>query len=253
MKYCPICDARYDEEIIRFCTKDGTPLVDDEQPSFVAIPSENVEETDDDIGEITVIRRKTTVPSPPPDIDEDTPFKASEPGERIVIPTSSEPSEQHVRPRTASVYYPPPPPNTGKTVVLTILGTLVVLVIGAGLFWFLQKEAPANKNMNLNANLGNVNTNLNTSLPIDSNFNFNANGGYNTNYNINTNLNAITKTPTPTPKPSPSVSPSPSPSVSPSLSPTPKANANGQPTPSPTPRTGPRPPLTTNRPPGNGN
>ena len=249
MKYCPICDARYDEEIIHFCTKDGTPLVDDDQPNFVAMPSENLEETDDDIGEITVIRRKTAAPAPPPDIDEDTSFSASEPRERIVIPTSTEPGEQQVRPRTVPVYYPPPPPNTGKTVVLTILGTLVVLGFGAVLFWFLQKESPANRNMNLNANLGNVNTNLNTSIPIDSNFNFNTNPGPNSNFN--TNLNANVKTPTPTPKPSPSVSPSPSPSDSPTPSPTPKPSANAVATPSP--RMGPRPPTMTNRPSGNEN
>ena len=27
MKYCPTCNTRYDEEILRFCMKDGTPLV----------------------------------------------------------------------------------------------------------------------------------------------------------------------------------------------------------------------------------
>jgi hypothetical protein len=68
MKICPICDKRYDEEIIRFCTTDGTPLVDDEVPSFIEMPSENLDAPEDDIGEITVIRRKEVVP-PPPSID----------------------------------------------------------------------------------------------------------------------------------------------------------------------------------------
>ena len=58
MKHCPICDERYDEEIIRFCTKDGTPLVDEEQPKFVVLPSESLEEPADDFSEETVIRRK---------------------------------------------------------------------------------------------------------------------------------------------------------------------------------------------------
>ena len=48
MKYCPVCSERYDEDIIRFCTKDGTPLLDEAQPTFTAIPSETVE--DDDFG-----------------------------------------------------------------------------------------------------------------------------------------------------------------------------------------------------------
>src|SRR5205807_7707966 len=139
MNYCPKCDKRFDEEIIRFCTKDGTPLVEEGDPKFTEIPSDNLEEPDDDLGEITVIRRKPLVPSPLPDFDEEASFKASEPADRIVIPTTSEPVQQ-VRPRTTA-YYPPPESNTAKTVVLTILGTLVVLSMGAGLFWFLQKEA----------------------------------------------------------------------------------------------------------------
>jgi len=225
MKYCPICDERYDEEIIKFCTKDGTPLVDDQQPSFTALPSENLEEPGDDFGEETVIRRKP-VSVPPAQ------------SERIVIPTSSTP-EQPARPRAQAYYPPPPQPNTAKTVVLTILGTLFVLACGAGLFWFLQKERPANVNTNLNAN-ANQNVNLNTNLAFDSNFNFNASGNYQSNYNTNSNLK--TPSPSPTPKPSPSVTPSPSPIASPTPSPTPRPTVNIRPaSPSPTPRTGPRP------------
>jgi hypothetical protein len=105
MKYCPQCDERYDEEIIKFCTKDGTPLIEEEEPKFTALPSENMEPEDDDVGQETVIRRKDDL------------------SERIVIPTS----EQQVRHRPAQAYYPPPPqPSTGKTIVLTIIGTLAV-------------------------------------------------------------------------------------------------------------------------------
>ena len=53
MKFCPVCQTRYDEEILRFCIKDGAPLVD-ENPSFTEMPSEGEAE---DIGEETVIRR----------------------------------------------------------------------------------------------------------------------------------------------------------------------------------------------------
>lgn len=253
MKFCPICDERYDEDIIHFCTKDGTPLVDDEQPSFTALPSESADVPDEDFGEETIIRRK------PVNAGGAVPYDSQGQSERIVIPTSQAP-EQPVRPRTTQAYYPPPPPpNTGKTVALTILGTLVVLGFGAGLFWLLQKETPANINTNINANLLNQNTNLNTNLGFDSNFNFNTNSNFNTNLNLNTNLNANLKppSPTPTPKPSPSTSPSPSPTQAPSSSPTPRPTTTPRPTgnvsPSPlgTPRMGPRPPA--NRPPGNGN
>jgi hypothetical protein len=236
MKYCPVCHARYDEEIIQFCTKDGTPLVEESHPNFTALPSENEER--DDIGEDTVIRRKPI-------------NGAGEEPERIIVPTY--PAEQQVRPRP-QVYYPPPQqPNTMKTVVLTILGTLVVLGFGAGLFWLLQKEQPANIFAN-NTNF-NQNTNLNTNMGFDSNFNFNFNGppaNLNTgNFNFNMNLNANFRTPSPTPSPRTSPSPiaSPSPISSPIASPTrPPVN---RPVVSPTQRTSPRPPtMTGNRPPG---
>lgn len=253
MKYCTICDERYDEEIIRFCTKDGTPLIDEAEPTFTALPSENLDAPEDDFGEETIIRRKPVNAGDEPII-----FDAQGQSERIVIPTTPAP-EQQVRPRTTQAYYPPPPQaNTGKTVALTILGTVVVLGFGVGLFWFLQKDTPSNISSNLNANLLNQNTNLNTNLGFDSNFNFNTSGNFNTNYNINTNFNSNLKTPAPTPKPSPSVAPSPTPT--PSSSPTPRptatvrSNANIGTAPVGTPRTGPRPPpLNSNRPPGNGN
>ena len=258
MKYCPICDERYDEEIIRFCTKDGTPLVDDEQPSFTALPSESTDGPDDDFGEETVIRRKGANAANLDDAG--LPFDTEGQSERIVIPTSPAPAPP-VRPRATQAYYPPPPePNTAKTVFLTILGTLAVLGFGAAVFWFLQKDTPANLNTNINVNLAGQNTNLNTNVGFDSNFNFNA--SFNTNYNTSTNLNTNLRipTPTPTPKPSPSVSPIASPTAAASPSPTPRPtviirpNTNAGPTPLGTPRTGPRPPtMTGNRPPGNGN
>ena len=254
MKHCPICDERYDEDVIRFCTKDGTPLVDDEQPSFTALPSETTNEVDADVGEVTVIRRKPDTAV----VTDAGRFELPPQSERIVIPTSL-PPVQEVRPRTTQTYYQPPPPsNTGKTVALTILGTLVVLGFGALIFWLMQNNAPANTNINVN--LGNQNTNLNTNLGFDSNFNFNfnSNANFNANYSVNTNfnVNTNTRTPPPTPRPTVSASPLPTPANSPTppANATPRANANVRPSPSGTPRIGPRPPtLNSNRPPGNGN
>ncbi len=225
MRYCPSCNERFDEDIIKFCTRDGTPLVEEVQPEFTALPSEsseNIETGRDDIGEETVIRRRT------------------ESHERIVIPTA----EQQVRPRTATAYYPPPPPpNTIKTVILTIIGTLAVLGFGAGLFWLFQGQ-PAT-NLNVNTNPPNQNTNLNTNLGFDSNFNFNMNTNIPPNLNLNTNFNANIRTPTPTPRPSPSASPSPIVTPTPAT-PTPRPTTTG------TPRMGPRPNTNSNRP-ANGN
>lgn len=261
MKYCPVCSARYDEEVIRFCTKDGTPLLDENQPNFTAIPSETIiEDADDEIGQETVIRRKPLVPP-----DQPLSFDTEGRSERIVIPTSEPQPGPNVRARTAQGYVvPPPPPNTAKTVLLTILGTLGIVGLGVLLFWMLRSDPPANANVNVNAN---QNANLNTNLSFDSNFNFNvnanANSNLNTNFNIsanlptNTNSNANTR---PSPSPSPRLSPSPSPVVTTSPTPsntsTPRpANtrpANVPPTPLGTPRIGPRPPPLANRP-GNAN
>lgn len=242
MRHCPICDERYTDETIKFCTKDGTPLVED-APNFVIMPSESIEAPPADLGEETVIRRK-----------HDTGFTLPERDpERIVVPTAQR-EEPRIRPR--QVYYQPPePPNTAKVIALTIVGTLVVLSFGAGLFWLFQKDPVV---MNVNTNPINLNANLNTNLGFNSNFNFNTNANVNTNanayasnFNFNFNFNAASKTPTntPTPKQSPTMSPTPllaSPSPSPKP---PPANTNtSQP-----PRMGPRPSMMSNRPPPVGN
>src|ERR671913_1801272 len=111
MKYCPTCETRYDEEILRFCMKDGTPLLDEEEPKFAAMPSENLPEeaVDDDPGDVTVVRRN--IPVPP----------ASEPERpRIVVPTYEQARRQDARARVAPPYHRPKQ-NTAKVVLLTIL------------------------------------------------------------------------------------------------------------------------------------
>ncbi len=81
MRFCPTCQTRYDEEILRFCTKDGTPLLEEDQPSFTELPSESVE---DDFGEETVIRRNPPKPTAP---STEAPTVKQNPLPRIVIPT----------------------------------------------------------------------------------------------------------------------------------------------------------------------
>ena len=201
MKYCPTCETRYDEEILRFCMKDGTPLLEEEEPNFVAMPSESVDEVEDEAGEVTVVRRNIPVP---PERPEERP--------RIVVPTYEEKREQQARARVA--HHPPPKSNTAKVVILTILGTLGVLAAIAAIAWFLQRDNAADSNSNANVNV-NANINANTNLGIDTNFNFNLNANFNSNsnsnLNTNTNTNANVRTPTPTPRPSPSATPSPTP------------------------------------------
>jgi len=230
MKYCPACGTEYDEEVIQFCTKDGTPLVENDEPRFTALPSESDEDAD------TFVRSREQ-----PAGDTQT-----ERGERIVIPATpdAQPREQQVRTRPAQTYYAPPPQqNTTKVIALTILGTVAAIGFGALLFWALSR---GNQTTNLNVNTNPPNMNVNTN-GFDSNFNFNANiplppANISTIPNIDANVK--TPTPSPTPKPSPSVSPTASvvPTVTPERTPRPSPSGTPRVSPTPTPRTGPRPP-----------
>ena len=233
MKYCPTCETRYDEDILRFCMKDGTPLIDESEPQFVTMPSEDLPPAEDEADEVTVIRRNQSPPATPvmPAAAPDDDVRRS--SQRIVVPTYEEPQRTYAQP-----VQPPPRSNTWKVVVLTILGTLAVVAVAAAGLWMLQRERePA---ANANANAGNANTNLNTNLNLD-NFNFNANSDLGTNTNANANL----KTPTPSPTPTPT--PKPSPSLTPTASPTPDdddmpaANTRPSTTPTPLPRISPSP------------
>lgn len=255
MKYCPTCDTRYDEEILRFCMKDGTPLIEEDEPAFIEMPSESVEEPDDEPGEVTVIRNHKAPPPPPQSLIDEISFSPDpQPsGERIVVPTSDEQPLSTPRARVIPPYQAPPqPPNTGKVVFLTIIGTIAAMGLGAFFFWFLSQNDRVdnlNVNTNFNAFLENANTNVNTNLGIDGNFNFNTSSNFNGNLtNINTgNANLRTPTPTPTPRPSPSVTPTPTPDDEDTPAPTPTRSPRATPTPTP-PRMA---PLPTNRPPGN--
>ncbi len=260
MKYCPTCETRYDEEILRFCMKDGTPLIEEDEPAFIHMPSESIEEpVDDDPAEVTIIRKNVPVPPPPPSAIDEISFTPdpTPSAQRIVVPTTEEDRGQF-RARVIPPYQAPQQSNTAKVVVLTIIGTVAVLAIGALGFQLLQNGGSDNSNINtnFNSNIANVNTNVNTNLGFDANFNFNTNANFNTNSlsNLNTNVNANLRTPTPTPKPSPSATATPTPTPDEDTTPTPT------PTPTPTqtpivvrPNTTPTPPrmMPANRP-GNG-
>jgi hypothetical protein len=216
MKYCPTCETRYDEEILRFCMKDGTPLVNEDEPKFTEMPSESfdVPEVEDDPGEVTVIRKNIPVPPPPP-ADEDEFLPREEPKPRIVVPMASEP----VRPRPTPQYQAPPKSNTLKVVVLTVIGTVSLLALGAlGLWAFMRGTgSAANSNAN-NANV-NANTDLNVNTNTGVNFNFNTNVNSNLTTGVNTNANANLRTPTPSPTPTATPTASPTATPRPSESP----------------------------------
>ena len=241
MKYCPTCETRYDEDILRFCMKDGTPLLDEAEPNFIEMPSESLEVPQveaDDPSEVTVIRRNGPVPPPLPVQPEVEDFSVSEEphrptsSQRIVVPTFEERQRQE-RSRVAAQYQQPPrKSNTILVVFLTMIGTVFVLGIGAAGLWFLQRGgASSNNGANLNANQ-NANLGLNTS------FDFNVNGNFSTPVtNVNTDFDTNTNTSTPTPTPRPSATPTPSPTATPDDDPdaTPTPLPSRTPIPTPTP------------------
>jgi len=262
MKYCPTCETRYDEEVLRFCMKDGTPLIEEGEPKFVEMPSESLG-VEDDPGEVTVIRKKGEVPILPPEMDEEGELKPPDPEyrpqepvyrpkeeapARFVIPTE-QPRQQA---RVIPPYQPPPRSHTFRTVVLTIFGTLTLLAIGAFGFWLVAIRNGNGTNSNANNTNANANLNVNTNLGFDANFNFNSSGSYNSNTTVNVNTNS--KTPTPTPRPSPSVTPTSAPTPNDDETPTPTPRPSPTvPTMGPSPRTSPSPPSMrpVNRPPSN--
>jgi len=262
MKFCPICKTSYDEEILRFCTKDGTPLVEEGQPNFTALPSE------DDLSEQTVIRRKTppAAPStaqPVPDFG-DEPERISSP--RIVIPMSGDPEPEEPRREAVRAQITPSirrqtpqKSNTALIVFLTVLGTIVILAGATGIFWFLSNQnAGSNQNANYNTNFNSIDINLNTNLEVSNtiaNFNNNSNSNSNSNVNANANtgVNANLKTPTPTrtptPTPMPSATTNANSAINADANTLPPANTRTTPQPSPSesPRFSPTP-APTNRP-----
>ncbi|MEZ5428915.1 MAG: TonB family protein [Pyrinomonadaceae bacterium] len=257
MKYCPTCQTKYDDEILRFCTKDGSPLIDENQPKFTELPSEN---EDDDFGAETVIRRKPPKAQPetepPPSAQPQE--EPSEPAQRIVIPTSEtgQPQQQPYAHSTSSVRSQPPHPpqtNIGMVIALTVLGTVVVLGLGGVVFWVLTSQNSGEETPNVNTNFNSLNENLNVNMETpNGNFDFNINANDNLNTNLDVNVNANLKTPSPSPSPSPS----PETNVNtngnvnaPTPMPTPSQVITPRPTPSPTASPPPTPATSpTNRP-----
>lgn len=252
MKYCPTCETRYDEDILRFCMKDGTPLIEEGEPKFTEMPSQSLD-LEDDPGDVTIIRKKGEIPIPPPVMDDAGELQPPDPeplpqepvfrpkeeaAPRIIVPMQQPRAQQSrvVQP----AYQQPQRSNTLLVAVLTAFGTIVLLAIGAGVVWFLMRDTESGSNVNTNP--PNVNVNLNTNLGYDPNFNFNASVNSNSSSNFNVNANA--KTPTPTPKPSPTGTPTPSPTPDDDDLPTPTP----RPSPSvPTMQSSPRPSPTVPR------
>ncbi len=261
MKYCPTCQTEFDEDVILFCTKDGTPLVDDKQPVFTDnMPSASSEQDDeDDDGAQTIIRRKPPsssgteplTPSALPNEDDEV-----EDSQRIVISTAGTGTrEQSVRPKAGVPRPPvqPPKSNTAIIVLLTIIATVLILLGSFMVYWFVAGGSGVEDNSNISENENidfNENLNDNTDFNLD-NLNLNTNSNVNDNANMNSNLdfNLSTPTPTktPTPTPTPTETPTATPTETPTATPTPTSSPTPRPTiiiPRPTTPATPKPPTT---------
>ncbi len=263
MKYCPTCQTEYDEEIIRFCTKDGTPLIDEDAPDFTEMPSETSEEIETDDEVQTVISRKSPTSSETANLSTaDVPDADKEDSQRIVISTKQDRvKEQNVRPKRT---VPPPPPkksNTAVVVLLTIFGTLAIIIGTIVVYSLLTSDNDGNINENIN-----INTDVNENP--DDNFNAddlldNDNTDEDLNLNMNIDENLSTKTPTPTPTATRTPTPTPDENTNTNVNANvsqPNTNAATTPTPAtprptvtatpvlPPPPPPPPPPANTNRP-----
>lgn len=225
MRYCPTCETKFEDDKIRFCTKDGSPLVEGSTPSFTDnLPSDSVPDADEP-GEETVISQKRSAAPPVAELPEDFDEEEEEGPEssRIVIDTAEKEPVRSRQPGTA--YVPPPPqrtgPGTGVIIFFSVLGTLIV-VIGIFAIYLLLTMRSADANLNANENLNaNVNENLDE--------NFNADDLFNLDTNLDTNINANTNIATPTPSPSPSPTETPETNANTNAN----VNSNGSPTQTP--------------------
>lgn len=238
MKFCPTCQTKYEEEILKFCIKDGTPLVDEKQPEFKEMPSEVPSDVpdespdEDDFGEQTMIRRNK--PTLPPESEQDdsqtqaleqetvigsqrtsSETRKDNDSKRIIISTSDDGGEQGVRPRSEPLtprHKSSKKSNVALIVIVSIFGTMFALAGIVGAFWLFSGSGSTD-------GIFNTNVNLDSNLNANQDTNYDANDlmddlNLNTNVNDDSNANTNTDTPTPTRTPSPSPTATPTPGAS---------------------------------------
>jgi TonB family protein len=236
MKICPACSTNYTDDSLRFCMKDGSPLVSltdtpeiEDEPTIVAPPPP----------------AQTQIVAPPPTAQNRDQFTIStdQPSQQQTPPIS--PAQAPRAQQTPTTRAKKRGSNAALFVVLGLLSVVALLgagALGAYLIFFNNRSEQALANTNLNANAVNQtvqNANSESLLP-----NVNASDNLNANFDANLNLNANQRTPTPTPTRTPSPTPTTNRNVNanstiaPGLSPTPQRLT----TPAPTPIIAPTPP-----------
>lgn len=222
MKICPACNTTYTDDTLRFCMKDGTPLVS----SDAASTQTNEEEQ-------TVVSSQNL----------------REP--KMVVPLRDESNPRETPGLTAAAVpqQKPLPARKSNSGALVTLGVLALLAIGGfGAWWLFAGRSGKSETAATNSR---TNLNQNANVSVNQNLSSNINGNLNTNANENANL----KTPTPTPNKTPTATPTRTPTPAnrnanlsnANASNANSANANAASTPSPanTPASTPRPQPTT--------
>lgn len=180
MKRCPTCNRTYTDDTLRFCLQDGSPLVSEGQ-NFVTDP------------EATLVGERSEGPPPTEILDQRS-------AQTIAIPPPSQTSPPQSRPpitqgggghQTSA----PKQRNTAMVVVVSVVGTVLLLSLGAlAIFVYLKNRDEAERartaNMAENRNANNANA-------LNSN---------NTQNNNRANANANAR-PSPSPSPSPTATP----------------------------------------------
>lgn len=174
MKICPQCQNTYDDDTLRFCLQDGSPLaayVPSERPAADWTETETVISPRPASYETQNPRYENRQESAPP------------------VFTSAPPEREKT--------------STAKIVLLSLLGILVLSAIGGTAAYIVWKNSQEDE---IVANAKPINTktpvpNKNTSVNQNANSNVNANANANENVNVNTNANVAT------PKPKPTLSP----------------------------------------------
>ncbi len=169
MKHCPNCRTNYDDDTLQFCLQDGTPLA--------KISDQNAAADNFDAESETIVSPKQVEPI------------------RFDLPSSYQ-TNQTIRGASEKVVVErePKKTNTAAIVLLSTLGTILLLGIGGVGVWLYLKNNKANVAVNSNPTL--TNRQLNTNLSAG-----------NQNSNVNLAVPSPTATPTVAPTAAPTINP----------------------------------------------
>jgi len=170
MKKCPNCQTIYSDASLQFCLQDGTPLAefsDQSMPANSDTEAETVVSTNKGMNSLP--RQVEPIRFEVPSSYQTNQADWSQPSQPVII-------EQRETKKS----------NTTAIVLLTALGTILLLGIGGAAAWLYFKNNRTEVAVNVNTAPQNRQTNANAALP---------------------NVNLATPSPTPTPTPQPTLKP----------------------------------------------